>query len=144
VRPSPDLANSRDEALTEVSSMNQLLHLAIEACGGLGTFSGSAFPTLRPVVQRMSAGPALYGPAVILLQNANVAVVPEQRSKVWRDESISASAAIFGGGGDGHRGRHSTAQSTRNLNGRLKNNTYLKTTIVLRSELKLSVRRGDL
>jgi len=68
--------------------MNQLLDLAIEACGGLGTFSGSAFPTLRPVVQRMSAGPALYGPAVILLQNANVAVVPDQSFRAPRDVSI--------------------------------------------------------
>ena len=42
--------------------MNQLLDLATEAYGGLETFSRLGFPTLRRVVQRMSAGPALYGP----------------------------------------------------------------------------------
>ena len=67
--------------------MNQLLDLATEAYGGLETFSRLGFPTLRRVVQRMSAGPALYGPTVILLQTASVASVPDQSSKKERQMS---------------------------------------------------------
>ena|ERR1700730_7349312 len=67
--------------------MNQLLDLATEAYGGLETFFRLGFPTLRRVVQRMSAGPALYGPTVILLQTASVASVPDQSSKKERQMS---------------------------------------------------------
>jgi hypothetical protein len=98
--------------------MNQFLDIAKEAYSGLETFSRLVLPPHRRVVQRMSAGPALYGPSVILLENANLAVVTDQRSKVFRDESIDASTAIFGGGGDPHRGRHTNAPPTRKLNGR--------------------------
>jgi hypothetical protein len=66
--------------------MNQL-DLATEAYGGLETFSRLGFPTLRRVVQRMSAGPALYGPTVILLQTASVASVPDKSSKKERQMS---------------------------------------------------------
>jgi hypothetical protein len=80
--------------------MNQFLDIAQEAYSGLETFSRLAFPPHRRVVQRMSAGPALYGPTVILVQNANLAVVADQSSKVCRDESINASTAILAGGGE--------------------------------------------
>ncbi len=52
------------------------------------TFSGLVFPTLRRVVLRTPAGRALSRPTAILLQIANVAVVPDQSSKVSRGESI--------------------------------------------------------
>jgi hypothetical protein len=70
--------------------MNQFLDIAKEAYSGLATLSRLAFAPHRRIVQRMSAGPALYGPTVILLQNANLAVVADQSSKVCRDESINA------------------------------------------------------
>ena len=79
--------------------MNQLLDLATEAYGGLETFSRLGFPTLRRVVQRMSAGPVLYGPTVILLQTASVASVPDQSSKKERQMSeagdLQAAVAAF-------------------------------------------------
>src|SRR5215469_7680762 len=98
--------------------MNQFLDIAKEAYSGLETFSRLVFPPHRRVVQRMSAGPALYGPTVILPQNSNLAVVAGQSSKVCRDESMNAGTAIFGGGCDAHRGRHTTAPPTKKLNGR--------------------------
>jgi len=51
------------------------------------TFSGLV-STLRRVVLRTPAGRALSRPTAILLQIANVAVVPDQSSKVSRGESI--------------------------------------------------------
>jgi hypothetical protein len=77
--------------------MNQFLDIAKEVYSDLETFSRLVFPPHRRIVQLMSAGPALYGPIVILLQKANLAVVADQSSKVCRDESINASTAIFVG-----------------------------------------------
>jgi hypothetical protein len=78
--------------------MNQL-DLATEAYGGLETLSRLGFPTLRRVVQRMSAGPPLYGPTVILLQTASVASVPDKSSKKERQMSeagdLQAAVAAF-------------------------------------------------
>ena len=98
--------------------MNQFLDIAEEAYSGLETFSRLVFSATSPGSSahvRWSRAIWAYRHSA---QNSNLAVVAGQSSKVCRDESMNAGTAIFGGGGDAHRGRHTNAPPTRKLNGR--------------------------